>query len=78
MAAAPSSACSTSSAGSSHELGGPPARGAIRLDDALDRDLGIGSLERVELLLRIEKELGVRLSDGSWRRPRVRAISSRP
>ena len=46
-----------------HELGGPPARGAIRLDDALDRDLGIGSLERVELLLRIEKELGVRLSD---------------
>ena len=47
-----------------HELGGPRAHGAIRLDDALDRDLGIGSLERVELLLRIEKELGVRLSDG--------------
>ena len=46
-----------------HELGGPPARGAIRLDDALDRDLGIGSLERVELLLRIEKDFGVRLSD---------------
>ncbi|HYB43849.1 MAG TPA: AMP-binding protein [Candidatus Methylomirabilis sp.] len=45
------------------ELGGPPARGAIELDQALDRDLGVGSLERVELLLRIEKDLGVRLSD---------------
>jgi 1-acyl-sn-glycerol-3-phosphate acyltransferase len=46
-----------------HELGGPPARGPIRLDDSLDRDLGIGSLERVELLLRIENELGVHLAD---------------
>ena len=51
----------------------------IGLDDALDRDLGIGSLERVELLLRIEKALGVRLSDaghGGGREPR--AISSPP
>jgi 1-acyl-sn-glycerol-3-phosphate acyltransferase len=43
------------------ELGG--SRDAVGLDDALDRDLGIGSLERVELLLRIEKGLGVRLAD---------------
>jgi fatty-acyl-CoA synthase len=45
------------------ELGGPKARGAVSLDDALDRDLGIGSLERVELLLRLEKQFGVRLAD---------------
>ncbi len=36
----------------------PPA-----LDDSLDRDLGISSLERVELLLRIERACGVRLLD---------------
>ena len=44
------------------ELGGratPPAA----LDDLLDRDLGIGSLERVELLLRIERAFAVRLPD---------------
>ena len=33
------------------------------LDDSLDRDLGISSLERVELLLRIERAYGVRLPD---------------
>ena len=36
----------------------PPA-----LDDSLDRDLGISSLERVELLLRIERACGIRLPD---------------
>ena len=45
------------------ELGGPPARTAIKLDDSLDRDLGIGSLERVELLVRLEHVSGVRLPD---------------
>ncbi len=44
------------------ELGTAPARGA-RLDDVLDRDLGIGSLERVELVLRLEHAFGVRLGD---------------
>jgi acyl carrier protein len=33
------------------------------LDDSLDRDLGISSLERVELLLRLEHAFGVRLPD---------------
>lgn len=33
------------------------------LDDSLDRDLGISSLERVELLLRLERGFGVRLPD---------------
>jgi len=45
------------------ELGGPAARAAITLDDSLDRDLGIGSLERVELLLRLEQVAGIRLPD---------------
>ncbi len=33
------------------------------LHDSLDRDLGISSLERVELLLRLEQAFGVRLPD---------------
>ncbi len=45
------------------ELGGLPSRGAVALDDSLDRDLGLGSLERVELLLRLEHTFGVRLPD---------------
>jgi 1-acyl-sn-glycerol-3-phosphate acyltransferase len=45
------------------ELGGPVASRAPTLDDALDRDLGLGSLERVELLLRLEHACGVRLAD---------------
>jgi 1-acyl-sn-glycerol-3-phosphate acyltransferase len=45
------------------ELGGRPGGRPVRLDDALDRDLGIGSLERVELLLRLEQRFGVRLAD---------------
>ena len=63
------------------ELGGPKARGAVSLDDALDRDLGIGSLERVELLLRLEKDFGVRLpgavmADAVTPRDLVTAIGS--
>jgi fatty-acyl-CoA synthase len=44
------------------ELSGVPGRRAT-LDDLLDRDLGISSLERVELLLRLERAFGVRLPD---------------
>ncbi|OGK81198.1 MAG: hypothetical protein A2X53_05530 [Candidatus Rokubacteria bacterium GWA2_70_23] len=44
------------------ELGGRP-RGRVTGGASLDRDLGIGSLERVELLLRLEQEFGVRLPD---------------
>jgi fatty-acyl-CoA synthase len=47
------------------ELGGPERGHPVALDDALDRDLGIGSLERVELLLRLEKAFGVRLPDAA-------------
>jgi len=43
------------------ELAGSSRRAT--LDDSLDRDLGISSLERVELLLRLEQTLGVRLPD---------------
>jgi acyl carrier protein len=45
------------------ELGGRSGARPVGLDDALDRDLGIGSLERVELLLRLEQRFGVRLAD---------------
>ncbi len=45
------------------ELGGRPGGRPIGLDDRLDRDLGIGSLERVELLLRLEQRFGVHLPD---------------
>ena len=44
------------------ELGSVPGR-RIAPGDSLDRDLGLGSLERVELLLRIEQAFGIRLSD---------------
>jgi 1-acyl-sn-glycerol-3-phosphate acyltransferase len=45
------------------ELGSQPVRGRVALDDVLDRDLGIGSLERVELLARLEDAFAVRLPD---------------
>ena len=45
------------------ELGGRSRDRSVGLDDALDRDLGIGSLERVELLVRLEQRYGVRLPD---------------
>ena len=45
------------------ELGGRPGDRPVGLDDRLDRDLGIGSLERVELLVRLEQRFGVRLPD---------------
>src|SRR5688500_2428502 len=47
----------------SAELGTLPARGAATREDALDRDLGLGSLERVELALRLEQAFGVQLGD---------------
>ena len=34
-------------------------------DDTLERDLGLGSLERIELVSRVERQLGVRLSDAT-------------
>ena len=37
--------------------------GRPTLDDSLDRELGITSLERVELRLRLEQAFGVRLPD---------------
>jgi hypothetical protein len=35
------------------ELGSTPVRGRVAPDDVLDRDLGVGSLERVEPLARL-------------------------
>ncbi len=43
------------------EIGDGSPLGALSLDVSLDRQLGLGSLERVELCGRVEKEFGVRL-----------------
>ena len=45
------------------ELGSSEAAGSATLQSSLDRDLGLGSLERVELLVRLESTLGVRLPE---------------
>ncbi len=45
------------------ELGSLPPSGDVSAHDALDRDLGVGSLERVELLFRLEQRFGVRFAD---------------
>ena len=45
------------------ELGSQGAIPELRGSSQLDRDLGLGSLERVELLARLETHFGVRLPD---------------
>ena len=45
------------------ELRGQDTPRAISVMDSLERDLGISSLERVELLTRLERAFGVRLDD---------------
>ena len=45
------------------ELGGDRAANAATATASLDRDVGLGSLERVELLMRLETELGRELDD---------------
>src|SRR6187455_1174457 len=45
------------------EVGGSRARRAVAAGASLERDIGLGSLERVELLLRLESALGGRFGD---------------
>ena len=45
------------------ELGSQGALPLLSATSSLDRDLGLGSLERLELLSRLEEEFGVRLPD---------------
>ena len=45
------------------ELRGHDTRRRVGVHDSLERDLGISSLERVELLVRLERSFGVRLAD---------------
>ena len=45
------------------ELGSHGALPLLKANSNLDRDLGLGSLERVELLARLEQAFGVRLAD---------------
>jgi fatty-acyl-CoA synthase len=63
------------------EVRGSSRQGGVSLDDSLDRDLGLGSLERVELLVRLEQAFGVAVPDAAMaeaERPRdlVAAILS--
>jgi len=46
------------------ELHGPRAAHAARPGASLEREVGLGSLERVELLLRLERRFGCSLGDG--------------
>ncbi|MDA1093463.1 MAG: AMP-binding protein [Acidobacteria bacterium] len=45
------------------ELRPGSAAAGVGANDSLERDLGIGSLERVELAARIQRDLGIRLPD---------------
>jgi fatty-acyl-CoA synthase len=45
------------------ELGGRRAEHAVQPEASLERDVGLGSLERVELMLRLEAAFGRRLDD---------------
>ena len=47
------------------ELRGGQTRQRVRLGDSLERDLGISSLERVELLVRLEQAFSVHLGDAA-------------
>ncbi len=50
------------------ELGSTRAAEQATLDSSLDRDLGLGSLERVELLVRCERRMEARLSEEALQR----------
>ncbi len=50
--------------GLAREVGGPRAERAVSPDASLDRQVGLGSLERVELLTRLGKTFGRSLDDG--------------
>ncbi len=45
------------------ETGGPRAERTVRPDASLEREVGLGSLERTELLLRLERAFGRTLDD---------------
>jgi acyl carrier protein len=55
------------------ELGSTDAAAHVALDSSFDRDLGLGSLERVELLVRTEQRLGVRVPEALAQRAETRA-----
>ncbi|RME73546.1 MAG: acyl-phosphate glycerol 3-phosphate acyltransferase [Planctomycetota bacterium] len=57
------------------EIGGPSV--AVRADADLERDLGLGSLERAELLARIEAAFGVKMPDDTLRTARSVAALER-
>jgi 1-acyl-sn-glycerol-3-phosphate acyltransferase len=48
-----------------HELGDTSGAGAVCSSSIIDRDLGLGSIERVELLSRIERTFGISLPENA-------------
>ena len=50
----------------------------IEMDMALETELGVDSIKRVEILSDVQKELDVEVQDGCLRAPRRSARSSRP
>jgi fatty-acyl-CoA synthase len=57
------------------ELGGARAAGAATSEASLERDLGFGSLERVELLSRLERVFGRRLDESFLRLDTARELA---
>src|SRR5688572_22571873 len=49
--------------GLAEEVGGPRAARAVAPEASLEREVGLGSLERVELVLRLETALGRTLDE---------------
>ncbi len=57
------------------EVGGARAVRAVAADASLEREIGLGSLERVELMVRLEATFGRRLGDEALRLDTPRAIA---
>jgi 1-acyl-sn-glycerol-3-phosphate acyltransferase len=58
------------------EVGGDRAASAVSLDASLERDVGFGSLERSELLARLEREFGRPLDDSCLSADRPRELAA--
>src|SRR5438477_8314104 len=62
--------------GLAEETGGPRAAHAVASSASLEREIGLGSLERVELLLRLENAFGRALDDRFLQADTPAAIAS--
>lgn len=58
-----------------HEVGGARAQRTVTLDASLEREIGLGSLERSELLARLEQSVGQPLEDSALALDSARALA---